>query len=85
MEADDMTANARPPVPALAAEGPAAPAEAERMDRQRDADNDLEPPAFDEHKLEHDMAATPVALRNFTHGLRAHRGSWRNPSVESIP
>ena len=85
MEADDMTSDARPPLPALAADRPETPEEAERMDRQRDADNDFEPPAFGKHKLEHDMAATPVPLRNFTHGLRAHRDSWRNPSVESIP
>ena len=85
MEADDMTSDAGPPMPALAADGPETPKEAERMDRQRDADTDLEPPVVGKHKLEHDLAATPVLLRNFTHGLRAHRGSWRNPSIESIP
>ena len=37
MEADDMTSDAGPPVPALAADDTDTPEEAERMDRQRDA------------------------------------------------
>ena len=66
MEADDMTSDMGPPMLALAADGPQTPEEAERMDRQRDADNDFEPPAFGKHQLEHPMADLPVLSRNLT-------------------
>ena len=66
MEADDMTSDTGPSVPARAADGPAALAKGARMHRQRYADNDFEPPAVGKHKLEHPMADLPILFRNFT-------------------